>query len=196
MYTLAHAHKSRSRFLTQDHTGTPRDLSRRAFRSQMGSSLLKKEEEKKTSITLNLKISFSFVFCFSDQGEPLMLSSVLDWPNLAQLLHRSNRVTLYECFQNPAQAYIQCSLSTSACKAVWEACMSIPSLYAPVPLHCHHVSCLLTSRLSCSHTGTCGFKCDPDLNRGQGGGGRGGGKGGMEERERVRRETESSQYPT
>lgn len=38
---------------------------------------------------------------------------------------------------------------------------------APVPLHCH-VSCLQTSRLSCSHTGTCGFKCDPDLYGGQG----------------------------
>lgn len=92
--------------------------------------------------------------------------------------------------------------------------MSVPSMCAPVPLHCH-VSCLQTSRLSCSHTGTCGFKCDPDLYGGQGvkegeeeeeeveeleeeeEGGRGNGGKKGEERESARRiETVSSQYPT
>lgn len=137
----------------------------------------------------------------SDQDDPLVLSSVLDRPNLSQCLHRPRCVTQYVCLQNPPRAHIQYSPATSACKAIWEACMSVPSMCAPVPLHCH-VSCLQTIRLSCSHTGTCGFKCDPDLYEGQGV------KEGEEEEEEgerrdegrreceEKRESISSQYPT
>lgn len=93
-----------------------------------------------------------FPVSFLCQVNTWMLSSVLDWADL-------------DATKYVAQSQIQSSPAANACDIVWKQLMSVPSHV--LQLRCHPVSCLPTSRLSCSQRGTCGFKCDPDLNRGQ-----------------------------
>ncbi len=100
IHSRTHAHKSRSRFLTLDHTGAPIETCHNELFGAKWALLFKiKEEENETSISASLGLSsFSFFSAiFSGQNNPLMLSSVLDQTILAQCLHGSRCVKLYVC---------------------------------------------------------------------------------------------------
>jgi len=122
VYTLTHAHKSQSRFLTQDHTGAPVETCQKELSRAKWALLFKKKKKRGGERDINLRCSslgfsvFSFLSAIlSDQDNLLMLSSVLDWADLAQCLHRSGCVRLYVCLENPPWAHIQSCSASNAC---------------------------------------------------------------------------------
>lgn len=116
----------------------------------------------------DLAVFFSFFsVILSDQDNPLMLLSVLARPDLAQCLHRSRCVKLYVIAKStkgshPVFSSHQCVQGhlggVHVCPV---AVRSSPTLLSPRFLLADFQAQLLTHR-------TCGFKCDPDLYRGQG----------------------------
>lgn len=126
--------------------------------------LLKKDN------TLNLAEEQSGIICcvsfspvsFLCLDYTWVLSSVLDWADLAQqiLMCATKYVVQSPTGSDPVFSSCECVRYRLGAAHVYPVPCAAVSL-------CCHVSCLPTSRLSCSHTGTCGFKCDPDLNRGQ-----------------------------